>query len=354
MAKNILDRLNEGEVIIGDGGYTHELEQRGYVTSGLYTPEVVVEHPSAVKELHKEFALSGADVLQAFVFYGNDDKLNNGRNESNLLNGEEINNAGCQLVSKVAKDHGCFVALPLVTTEAYSQKKGKELVQKEFLSQINIFKNYEVDLLISEFMSSVEEAEWAIEVMKTLNKPIASTLCIDQQGDQNGISLQECALRLAKAGADIIGVNCRYEPSVAVESIRIMKEACEKESLNVHYMTQPCGYRTADAPTLGMTNVPEAPLAMESRQISRWEAQKFAREAYEAGVRYIGGCCGFKAYHIRAMAEELSDITKKLPQNSRSKNAESLKHHRLTEFQKRANKDYWYNLAPKDGRKAAA
>ena len=49
-------------------------------------------------------------------------------------------------------------------------------------------------------MSSVEEAEWAIEVMKRLNKPIASTLCIDKQGDQNGVSLQECAVRLAKAG----------------------------------------------------------------------------------------------------------------------------------------------------------
>ena len=47
MSRSILDRLKEGEVIIGDGGYTHELEQRGYVTSGLYTPEVVVEHPSA-------------------------------------------------------------------------------------------------------------------------------------------------------------------------------------------------------------------------------------------------------------------------------------------------------------------
>ena len=40
----------------------------------------------SVKELHKEFALSGADVLQAFVFYGNDDKLNIGRDESNRVN----------------------------------------------------------------------------------------------------------------------------------------------------------------------------------------------------------------------------------------------------------------------------
>ncbi len=44
---------------------------------------------------------------------------------------------------------------------------------------------------------------------------------------------------------------------------------------------------------------------MEPRQITRFEAAKYAREAYDLGVRYIGGCCGFEPYHIRAMAEEL-------------------------------------------------
>ena len=32
---------------------------------------------------------------------------------------------------------------------------------------------------------------------------------------------------------------------------------------------------------------------------------RYAREAWDMGVRYIGGCCGFEAYHIRACCEEL-------------------------------------------------
>ena len=44
---------------------------------------------------------------------------------------------------------------------------------------------------------------------------------------------------------------------------------------------------------------------MEPRTITRFEAQKYAREAFELGVRYIGGCCGFEPHHIRAMSEEL-------------------------------------------------
>ena len=37
---------------------------------------------------------------------------------------------------------------------------------------------------------------------------------------------------------------------------------------------------------------------------------KYARRAYDMGVRYIGGCCGFEPYHIRAIAEEVGIIFK--------------------------------------------
>jgi hypothetical protein len=34
------------------------------------------------------------------------------------------------------------------------------------------------------------------------------------------------------------------------------------------------------------------------------------------GIRYIGGCCGFEPYHIRALAEEVNRYLK-IVQNSR-------------------------------------
>ena len=47
-------------------------------------------------------------------------------------------------------------------------------------------------------------------------------------------------------------------------------------------------------------------LALEPRTLTRWDVHKYARQAYDLGVRYIGGCCGFEPYHIRAIAEEVS------------------------------------------------
>lgn len=53
--------------------------------------------------------------------------------------------------------------------------------------------------------------------------------------------------------------------------------------------------------------------ALETRAITRWDIHKYTREAYNAGIRYIGGCCGFEPYHIRAIAEELAEERGFLP-----------------------------------------
>ncbi|KAI9521563.1 hypothetical protein NQZ68_003717 [Dissostichus eleginoides] len=65
--RGILERLDAGEVVVGDGGYVMQLER---VKAGHWTPEAAVEHPEAVRQLHREFLRAGANVIQTFTFYG--------------------------------------------------------------------------------------------------------------------------------------------------------------------------------------------------------------------------------------------------------------------------------------------
>lgn len=46
-SQGLLERLDAGEVVIGDGGFVFALEKRGYVKAGPWTPEAAVEHPEA-------------------------------------------------------------------------------------------------------------------------------------------------------------------------------------------------------------------------------------------------------------------------------------------------------------------
>lgn len=52
----------------------------------------------------------------------------------------------------------------------------------------------------------MEEAEWAVDVLKSTGKPVAATLCIGPEGDLNGVSPGECGVRLVKAGMNKIQI----------------------------------------------------------------------------------------------------------------------------------------------------
>ena len=74
MKKNLLSRLDEGPVIFAEG-YLFAMERRGYLSAGPFVPEVVLEHPDVVSQLHREFIRAGSDIVQAFTYYGHREKL---------------------------------------------------------------------------------------------------------------------------------------------------------------------------------------------------------------------------------------------------------------------------------------
>ena len=74
MTKNLVERLNNGPVLCAEG-YLFAMERRGYLQAGAFVPEVVLEHPEVVSQLHREFIRAGSDVIQAFTYYGHREKL---------------------------------------------------------------------------------------------------------------------------------------------------------------------------------------------------------------------------------------------------------------------------------------
>ena len=65
----LTERLDGGAVICAEG-YLFELERQ----AGAFVPEVVLEHPDAVLQLHREFLRAGSDVSVAFTYYAHREK----------------------------------------------------------------------------------------------------------------------------------------------------------------------------------------------------------------------------------------------------------------------------------------
>ncbi|KAM3874518.1 betaine--homocysteine S-methyltransferase 1 isoform 2-T2 [Diretmus argenteus] len=349
--RNILERLDAGELVIGDGGFVFALEKRGYVKAGPWTPEAAAEHPEAVRQLHREFLRAGSNVMQTFTFYASDDKLEN-RGHAQRFTGQQINEAACDLAREVADEGDAMVAGGVSQTPAYLSCKSEDEVKAIFKKQIDVFVQKNVDFIIAEYFEHVEEAEWAVQVLKTTGKPVVATLCIGPEGDLNGVSPGDCAVRLVKAGAQIVGINCHFDPVTCVKTVKMMKEGVEKAGLKAHYMSQPLAYHTPDCNCQGFIDLPEFPFSLEPRILTRWDMQQYAREAYNAGIRYIGGCCGFEPYHIRALAEELAPERGFLPAGSEKHGnwGSGLEMHTKPWVRARARRDYWEKLKPASGR----
>jgi len=308
MGKDILQRLAEGPVL-GDGGYLLELEKRGYVQAGPFTPEVVIEHPDALAQLHREFLRAGVDVLQTMTFYASDDKL-----ETVGLRGkvDDINRNAVQVAREAAAEGDALVAGNLSLTWAYDPADAatadhvRRLFDRQLQDQTDAGG---VDFWIGETFSFLGEALLFVERAKRTDLPVMATMCFEQPVPRSyeGDSPADCARRLVDAGADIVGVNCLNGPEQQLPIAAEMREA-----VSGYLAAQPVAYRTTgDQPDFTATD--RFPYGLDPLQLSRQEMARYARQAMDVGINYIGSCCGSVQAHVRAMAKVLG----KLPSDER-------------------------------------
>jgi len=319
-----------------------------------------VENPDAVVGLHREFLRAGADVMQAFTFYASDDKLvNRGNTAGKTFTGAEINRRASELAKQVAAEGDALTLGGICQCPTYLSGAGKDKVQEEFRKQIKVFIDTDLDFLLCEYFEHIEEMEWAIEVCKDTGKTVAASMCIGPEGDLHGVSAAECAVRMAKAGASVVGVNCHFDPFMSLDALKLMKKGLEDAGLfdKVYLMCQPLGYLTPDAGRQGFIDLPEFPFGLEPRVCTRFDMHRYARESWDLGVRYIGGCCGFEAYHIRAVSEELAEFRGNKVSLGSEKHVPyggGLKMHTKPWVRARASKDYWTAIKPSTGRPFSA
>lgn len=310
---NILERIAKQGVVLGDGGYLIELERRGWVDSGSgrekvgtgkgsgqFTPEVAIEHPDALRELHREFLNAGSDVLQALTFFGTREKLNRAGYGGQT---EAINDAAVRIAREIAGDKA-LVAGSVSRTQLFEREgpSAANHVRDLISEQVRLLTTAGVDFLILETFFHLQEMLIAIECSETSGLPIVATMTFRPTLTQcsDGHSPADCARAMADAGAAVVGVNCEQEPDRVLAITREMRTA-----VNLPIAAQPAAFHTTDA-TPCFTRLPEFPDEMEAIQLPRSAFERFAEQAKAEGIQYLGGCCGCNAAYIRAFARGLA------------------------------------------------
>ena len=304
MSDSLADRLRAG-IVLGAEGYVFELERRGYIKAGPYVPEVVLDHPDAVRELHREFMRAGAEVMVALTYYAHREKLRDVGREGDL---EAMNRRAVRIAREVAREGGALVAGNVCNTWAYDPEDPatRDTVRAMYAEQVGWAAEEGVDFVISETNDYLREALIALEVIQDLGLPAMVTLAPTQpRVTRDGYEYADACRILAAEGALVVGLNCDRGPRTMVPLIAKIRDTVE-----CAVAVQPVPYRTdAIAPTMETLLSPKGerafPIALDPFTCTRFDMARFAVQARELGVDYIGICCGAGPHHVRAMAEAL-------------------------------------------------
>jgi betaine-homocysteine S-methyltransferase len=304
---SLLQRLAQGPVICAEG-YLFELERRGYLQAGAFVPEVVLEHPEVVTQLHRDFVHAGSDVVEALTYYAHREKLRVVGREGDL---EPINRRALEIAKAVAQESAALFAGDICNTNVFdpADPASRKAVRAMFEEQVQWAVDAGVDYIVGETFSWAQEALIALEVIKAAKQTAVITLAMHQEEvTREGWSAADACRRLADAGADVVGLNCIRGPDTMLPLLEQIRR-----SVKVHMAALPVPYRTdATHPSFqslrdhhwhGEWGNRPFPTALDPFTCNRFEIADFGREALALGIRYLGVCCGAGPHHVRGLAE---------------------------------------------------
>jgi betaine-homocysteine S-methyltransferase len=307
--RTLEQRLADG-VVVGAEGYVFELERRGYVKAGPFVPEVILDAPDALRELHREFLRAGSDVMVALTYYAHREKLKDVGRADDL---EEMNRQAVRIAGEIAREGDALVAGNICNTWSYDPANptaSGAVVRAQYEEQLGWAVEEGIDFVVCETYDHVGEALIGLDVCKELGLSALVTFASVQPDKTfDGYDYVEACKILADHGATVVGLNCSRGPATMLPLLERIRAA-----VDVPVAAQPVPFHTSHT-TPAFESLESAagqrlfPIQLEPFQCSRFEMAEFARQARDIGVNYIGICCGGGPHHVRAMAEALGRNT---------------------------------------------
>jgi 5-methyltetrahydrofolate--homocysteine methyltransferase len=284
----LLERLDAGELLVGDGALGTLLLDRG-LPPGQPPEGLTLTRLEVLEEIARLYLEAGADLLETNTFGGSPLKLALHGLESET---EAVNREAVRAVRRVA-DGRAYVAASVGPCgrllEPYGDI-GADVVYASFRRQIEALVAAGADCVCIETMTDLSEATLAVRAAKDAadSIPVLATMTFDPTPRGYftimGVSVAAAATGLEEAGADAIGSNCG---NGVEHMIAIAREFRAASRLPI--VIQP----NAGLPrTIGSRAIyDETPAFFADK----------ARELVASGVSIIGGCCGTTPEHIRAL-----------------------------------------------------
>lgn len=303
---SIVSRLEAGEKLLLDGGTGSELQRRGVDVSkrtadgaiGAWSATANVDAPDAVRAVHEDYLRVGADIITTNSFWSNRTRLARLGQADRM---EEYTRVSVELARKAVDESGCdaYVAGSMAPPTGRPVPGNLEVVSDdlagEFRDQAAVLAEAGSDLILLEYVSTVEETTTLVEAAAETGLPVFLGL---KHFDADGtMAFGEDTLEAVRAveGLPVAAVLDMCSPPEEITAVfpRI-REAFEG----------PIGAYA----NIGYWGDSQAP-SDATRQWHRIDVgenspdryAEYARGWLAEGAQVIGGCCASGPEHIAAL-----------------------------------------------------
>jgi homocysteine S-methyltransferase len=282
-------------LVLFDGAMGTMLYSRGVFINQCYD-ELNLRAPDLVRDVHRAYVKSGAEVLETNSFGANRLKLSPFGLAAQT---RELNQRAAELAREAAEEGADVLVAgavgPLgVRLEPYGPTSAEE-ARAIFREQMEGLKAGGADLFILETFGDLHEIGQAIAAAREVDPamPVVAQMTIGVDGlTPYGATPEDVARALDRFGADVIGLNCSVGPQIILEAVEKMAPQTRK--------------KIAAQPNAGM---PREVGGRSMYMASPEYMASYARHLFQAGARVLGGCCGTTPEHIHAMCEGIRPLS---------------------------------------------
>jgi homocysteine S-methyltransferase len=282
--RSFRERLRN-EVIVFDGGVGTYLYEKGIYINTCFD-ELNLTNPDLVAEVHRDYILAGADVVETNTFGASRFRLAPHGLEKKV---HDINRRGAEIARNAAAGQALAAGSigPLGVQIEPIGKLSFDETRDAFKEQAAGLLDGGVDLIVLETFTMVNELSQAIRAVRELDRgiPILAQVTINDEGLLlSGATLDAFVAEVSHFDVDAIGLNCSVGPKAMLEALERLRPLT-KLPLSVQ-------------PNAG------APQSVGGRNIYMTSPEyiaEYAKRFILSGASIVGGCCGTNPEHIKAI-----------------------------------------------------
>ena len=207
-------------------------------------PEVILDAPDALRQLHREFLRAGSDVMVALTYYAHREKLRDVGRAGEL---EQMNREAVRIANEIAREGGALVAGNICNTWSYdptTPAASGAVVRAQYEEQLGWAVEEGIDFVIAEtYRPRRRGADRRSTSARQLGLPAMVTFAsVQPTMTYDGYDYVDACRILADNGAAIVGLNCSRGPATMLPLLERIRAA-----VDVAVAAQPVPYRTSPA-----------------------------------------------------------------------------------------------------------